>query len=209
MPPVLIPFCVRESVHEHERVNGTDAFGYGDGAVQKGGDGVPEVRLYPEKKKSTDDYAYGGGNYGILNIGNPSAGAALVESQIRGGVSADDLIREVGVPELKFSDAAGNPVTCQMTGDPGIKGGVKDALQARIGEIVGFFVHRSVVLNGSNCVFEIVAIRFGRVMEVNLAGSAANKALVIQPVAYNGSDIVTDPEAPPTHRYVTRLQLVR
>ncbi|MHC4800203.1 MAG: hypothetical protein ACYTF1_26480, partial [Planctomycetota bacterium] len=61
--------------------------------------------------------------------------------------------------------------------------------------------------NGSNAIYTIVDIRFGRVVEVHLVGN--NKRIVIQPEAYQGPEVQTDPEAPHTNLEVARLMLAR
>jgi hypothetical protein len=75
--------------------------------------------------------------------------------------------------------------------------------------VVGFFLHSRVVDAGSNAVFTIVGIRFGRVMEVDLSGSPENKRLVLQPVVYSDDGVRVDPDAPGTGGLVGRVVLVQ
>ena len=80
-------------------------------------------------------------------------------------------------------------------------------MQAKIGKTVGFFLHRSISDVGANTVFNVVGMRFGRVVKVDILGG--DKAIVIQPAVYYGPDILTSPYVPSTERTVARLELVR
>ena len=118
-------------------------------------------------------------------------------------------------PVLEFRRAMTfNAVSYDVLGDPGIKAGVEDAMQAKIGKVVGFFIYRSIIEQGSNAVFDISGMRFGRVMDVEFSGGLGEgkttmKAIIIQPVAYYGPDIITSPHVPSTDREIGRLELVR
>ncbi len=128
-----------------------------------------------------------------------------------------------GEPMIKFYEQVSgeavtyNAVSYDVLGDPGIRAGVEDAMQAKIGKVVGFFLYRSVTEQGSNAVFDISCMRFGRVMDVELSGSVHGqgggnttmKAIIIQPVVYYGPDIITSPHVPATDREIGRLELVR
>ena len=137
-----------------------------------------------------------------------------------GGITGEDLTDMTGEPMIKFyNQVSGEPVvfnavSYDVTGDPGIKAGVEDAMQAKIGEVVGFFLYKSVAEQGSNAIFDIVGMRFGRVMQVELSGSVGGgnttmKAIIIQKVAYYGPDIMTSSYVPSTDRTIGRLELVR
>lgn len=216
----LIPFTISQERLNHQMQEGDDLFGYDDGDIKSVADGVREIWLFPEKlsggekdKKGEDEDEGedndGAGNFGILNVGNPSNGVPLIEQQILHGVTRDDLMREIGQEEIRFIDEDGAPVTHAVSGNPGIKAGMKDALEAKLGEIIGFFVHSEVTGTGSNAVFTIVDIRFGRLMEVDLTGSMKSKRVVVQPVSYAGSIVITAPNAAPTDGMVSQLMLVR
>jgi len=55
---------------------------------------------------------------------------------------------------------------------------MQDALEQRIGDVVGFFVHRTFVDPGANCQFTVVNIRFGRIVQVDFTGSPTTRPLV-------------------------------
>ena len=61
-----------------------------------------------------------------------------------------------------------------------------------------------------NAVFHVVAMRFGRVMDVDLTGSAnGGKAIIIQPVPFYGSGVLSSPNAPSSDKLIAHLELVR
>jgi hypothetical protein len=225
---LLIPLTIQQDRYNDQLVNGNDLYSYDDGSVKNVGDGIREIWLYPDKQgggngkgnsksnssngnaSENSNGGDGSGNFGILNVGNPNNGVPCIEAQIVNGITPENLMTEIGTPDIRFIDESGNPLTHQISGDPGVKAGIKDALESRIGDIVGFFIHTAVTGNGANAEFTVVNIRFGRVMEVELTGSVnGEKGLVLQPVCYSGSVVLTNPLAPPGGAYVGRLQLVR
>lgn len=214
-PPVdgsggaLIPMTVEESIFEAQAAGGSDDFGYDEDSrsVTYGSDGVPEIILFPYKL-SADGVPEGDGNFGILNIGVNNQGEPPVARQVTSGVTQQDLINEIGEPEINFVTDDGYPQIHGITGNPGLKASLKTPLEARVGTVIGFFLHRSpVVFSGSNAIYTIVAIRFGRVVEVDILGQT--KKIVVQPIHYEGSDVLTDPSAPSTNLYASQLRLVR
>jgi hypothetical protein len=208
----LLPFTIHLEKYETEKAGGTDDYGYNAdlGEVSRSGDDVFEVKLYPYKLSGSDttqEEFEGSGNFGILNIGVENQGQPPVATQITSGVTGDDLEAEVGVPELEFYDESGDARTYTMTGNPGLKASLNSPLESRVGDVVGFFVHTGVTLNGSNAEYTIVGVRFGRLMDVRLNGK--DKYLIVQPVLYSGPEIITDPDAPSTDLEVSRLMLAR
>ncbi|MHC4674367.1 MAG: pilus assembly protein TadG-related protein, partial [Planctomycetota bacterium] len=213
MPPAdapnrITPFAILKSdeenpedTYEWQKVNGEDNFGYNENTgVTGGADGIPEVRLYPTKND-------GPGNFGTLNIGVDNLGTSDLENQIFYGVTREQLLTEIGTPMLTFKDEAGNPTSYTMTGNTGISVGMEDTVQACLGTVIGFFLYTVVEEQGSNAIYTIVDIRFGRVVDVHLTGN--NKRIVVQPENYQGPEVQTDPEAPHNHLEVCRLMLVR
>ncbi len=214
------PFAVNKDAWDDqiEMGNGPDEYGFdsGTGNTSTGPDGIPEIKLFAEKlgpASEEEEGNDGAGNFGVLHIGSGSLGTSTIVNQIENGISADDLIDMTGEPMIKFYDqVSAEPVTYgavsyDILGDPGMKTGMENAMQAKVGKVVGFFIHDGVVETGSNATFNIVGMRFGRVMSVSLHGG--EKAIIIQPVAYYGPDILTSPHAPPTDRLIGILQLVR
>lgn len=206
---VLIPFTIQKSLYDELVASGPDQFSYDSDAeaVHAAPDSVREVRLFPWKTSSKG--SAGSGTYGALNIGTPNQGLPALIDQIEYGVQPANLTSEIGSPDVTFVGADGGSVTYEMTGETGLGAGMASALAGRIGDVVGFFLHDAVKKNGSKSVFTIVGVRFGRVMQVDLQGSPNSKRLVIQPVAYTGPGVHTDPNAPPSDGQVGLITLVR
>jgi hypothetical protein len=211
---VLTPFSIHRDWYQQQLDSGDDLFSYEDGVVKQVSDGISELWIFPDKKadgtssdgRTSND---GAGNFGILNVGVPSVGVPPVEDQILNGITAEAFVREWGEPEIRFVGDNGGHVTYTATGTPGMKGGVEDAVEARVGDVVGFFIHDNVVDTGSNTEFRIVDIRFGRVCEVVLSGNPDTRRIVIEPVSYAGSDIITDSWAESSGGTVASVRLAR
>lgn len=150
-------------------------------AVATGPDGSPEVNLYPDKQAP--------GNYGLLNIGLPSQSAAELGMQIENGIPPEDFERETGYAELTFVDEGGSPLTYDITGNPGMKVTLEDEFKAYEGRVIAFFVHDTVVDNGSNTVYTVIGMRWGRVMNVSLKTGATDKGFWVQPVSFTGPGV--------------------
>ena len=207
-----MPFTLHVDTWNDEIIqgNGADEYGYDEntGSLTGSPDGVPEAKLFPNKEKDKGKGNDGAGNFGILHIGSGSNGVPALREQILNGISQDDFVDLTGEPMVKFYEYdSGAAVSYQIEGNPGIKAGMKDALEEKVGQVVGFFLHTSVSGTGSNAAFTVVAMRFGRVMNVDLTGN--DKAIIIQPVPYTGQGVLTSPNAPSTDRLIATLQLVR
>jgi hypothetical protein len=212
----LVPFTLDIDLYDDMVVNGEDRWSY-DRRVYRVGDGIPEVRLYPWKLSgartgTTSDDLYtlddsGAGNFGILDF--TGGGTAATSDRILNGVSAEDLIAEVGTSELTFYDDAGSPTTYSMSGGPGVSVAVAAALHRRVGDVVGFFVHDTVTGSGTNAEYRIVGVRFGRLMEVHLLTSPWYRRVLIQPAAYSGSEVIVTEYAPSTNGQIGRAILVK
>ncbi len=163
-------------------------------------DGEHEIWIFPTGADAA-------GNFGTLNIGIGNEGTQQLGNQIRNGISEKDLISEIGTANLLFVDSNGNSQNFGMTGNPGISGGLAADIQARVGDVVAYFVHDTVTMQGSNAKFNIIDLRFARLFEVDLTGDPANKRIVLQPEAYSGAGIQTDPTSPRTGRGNFTLRL--
>lgn len=211
----LTPFAIKVGTWEDEVVNGTDEFGYsGDAGIIRHGDDIPEVRLYVangagsgKKKGGAADPCDGApGNYGLLNVGNGSNGVPTLRRQIIDGISSDDLVSLTGEPMIRMFDEGGAGRTYRIGGDPGIKAGIESAVEARLGDVIGFFLYDCLTSQGSNAEYRIVEIAFGRVMDVELHGP--DKRITIQPETYVGTAVVTDASAP-SSPFAGRVILIR
>ena len=216
------PFTLHIDTWNDEIVqgNGEDNYGYdkNTGDITNSPDGIPEVRLFPNREgpgggkgKAKDGENDGAGNFGILEIGEGGNGVPPLRDQIRNGISQDDFVDLTGEPMIKFYDYdSGDEVSYSILGEPGVKAGLKDSMEEKVGQVVGFFLHNDVSGTGSNTVFNVVGMRFGRVMEVDLTGNANNgKAIIIQPVPHYDRGILTSPNAPSSDQLMGTLELVR
>ena len=213
-----VPFAVdQEDWNDQiEMGNGPDEYSFDSDMrdILVAPDGINEIKLFAEKLGPSEaEENDGAGNFGVLHIGSGSLGTSTIVNQINNGISGDDFVSMTGERMIKFynqvSDApvVYNAVSYDISGDPGLKTGMENAMEAKIGKVVGFFIHDGVVQTGSNATFNIVGMRFGRVMSVELHGG--DKAIIIQPVPYYGPDIITSPHVPSTDRLIGRLELVR
>ncbi len=210
-----IPLAVDEQLWNDQIVagNGEDQYSFDSvtDSVSTSMDGVPEIKLFPTKTDPSTGEE-GAGNFGVLHIGSGSGTSAIVE-QINNGISAEDFTDLTGEPMIKFYDQiSAEPITYgavsyDILGDPGIKAGMGDALETKIGQKVGVFLYSAISGSGANTVYSITGMRFVRVMSVELHGG--DKAIIIQPVPYYGPDILTSPYVPSTDRLIGTLQLVR
>jgi Flp pilus assembly protein TadG len=212
----LIPFTIHEDRYTELCANGPDDYSYTSSAVA-GGDGVHEIRLYPwrstELPQADEGMVDGSGNFGTLTVGLGSQGTTFLENQIQEGISATELQTQFGTSTLVFYDEEHTPETGPRTydapGNPGLSAGFKDSLLARKGEIVGFFLHRGVVSDGSNAIFSICGVAFGRVMDVRLSGNPKERAVVIQPIPWSDEWVAILASAPSTNGKMGRVVLVQ
>ena len=216
---LLIPLAIKVSTYDAMLNYSADEFSYDEAsdAVSAMPDGVSEIIAFPWKFK--DNYANetdvndtlsqeGAGNYGFLNIGG-SGNVSQLEAQITNGVSPAELQTEIGTSSLDFVADDGTPITYQVPGTPGTKSGVEDEFQSRVGDVIAFLLYDSVTGTGSNAMYNITSIRFGRVMYADLSGSKDEKRLVIQPVVYDGPGVWVEESAPSSNGQAGRLALVK
>lgn len=198
----LWPFTVNETYYNDQVAAGNDNYDYeGDDDILSGGDGMPEVNIYPANLAP--------GNFGLLNIGVGNEGTPELADHIENGVPPEHVENEIGTSELTFYDNDGNGTTYNITGDPGLKASLESAIQTRIGDVVGILVHDQVSGSGANTVYRITGIRFVRVMNVKLQGSSQSRGLWLQPVSYSGAGVVTSAGAPSSGGTAGKMVLVR
>ena len=90
-----------------------------------------------------------------------------------------------------------------------MKTALERTIDDRIGDVVAFFLHASTAQQGSNAVYTISDIRFGRIMDVRLSGPPTGRGIWIQPVSYNGGGVIISDGAPSSNGLVGRLVLAR
>ena len=208
IPGVLTPFAIQVDDYEDQRVNGPDDFSYDQDLdnIESFGDGIREIRLFPYADEGGGD---GAGNFGLLNIGVTNQGVPGLQVQIGDGITPAELAEEIGTSELSFADESGHPVTYTITGNPGMSNGVECTVQARVGDVIGFFLYSVVVDPGSNATYTIVGLRFGRLMEVHLTGVPEERRVRIQPAVYTDPGVRTDENAPSSGGLIGRVVLVK
>lgn len=206
----LLPFTISEEAYLSELAGGGDTYAWNDGTntVSDGSDGIREIRLYPYPL-SGNTFSEGDGNFGVLNIGTGNQGVSVERNQILGGVPPSDFQIEIGTSDPTFFDSSGNQITYDMTGSPGLEVTLESTIEQLEGQIVGFFLHNGVVLDGANATYTITDLRFGRVMDIRLKGNPSQRGFFIQPVSYAGAGVKIDPDAPSTGGMVGLLILAR
>jgi hypothetical protein len=210
-PTGMLPFTIHEDIYDDYLNNGPDDYSYEDGEVKKWADDIREIRLYPWKESGWDGMVLmeGGGNFGTLNIGVGDQGTAEVEDQILNGITAEHMEAEFGTSALMFFDDYGEEQTYEATGNPGVSVGMRDSVEARIGDVVGFFLHNDIVDNGSNAIYTICAIRFGRIMHIKLTGKPDERSLTVQPTPYTSGCVLIDQSVPSTGGMLSRPVIVQ
>lgn len=203
----LIPYTIYLHEFNDQIVNGPDNYGYDPDldAIESFPDGIPEINVFPYQSGGGD----GAGNFGLLYVGAPNQGVPTLSTQIENGITPAELEAEVGVPQLTFYDEEGAPVAYLIAGNPGMKNGVEPSVEARVGDVVGVFIHSQLVGQGANATYTIVKIAFGRCMGAQLTGNPDNRFISIQPTVYSGPEIMTDPNAPSSGGLMGRILLVR
>jgi len=213
----MLPLVVSLEQYEDDIVNGNDEFSYDEDldAVLEFPDATPEIHLFPANGgngngngngNNNDD---GAGNFGLLNVGIGDQGADGVADQILNGVTQEHFLNEpgVGTSAMSFLDSDGNALTYEISGNPGITASLVDELETRVGDLIGFFLYSVVDDGGSNAIYTIVGIRFGRLMHVDLTGN--DKRVVVQPEPYSGTGVLVDVNAPSTNGEIGVMVLVR
>ncbi len=206
----MLPFTVHVDIYNDMVVNGLDDYSYDNGnseVVAGGSDGVPEVKLFPYKLSGAGNNNVGAGNFGTLQFG--ASGVDQVRDNITYGVTEADMEAAMGTSEPIYYDDEGNAQTYNTSGEPGMMAGVESAVDARVGDIVTFFLHDLVTESGENAIYRNVGIRAGRVMHIDLHGAPNSKELIIQPVAFTGGQVIVSASAPSTNGQMGRLMLVK
>ena len=199
----LMPFTIHEDVFAAELAGGFDNYGYNPdgGIVVPEPDGLPEIKLYP--------YDWAPGNFGLLNIGTLDQGIPPIADQIENGVPPADVEAETGSTALTFVNDEGGALTYNITGSPGLDVPLQPSIETRIGDVVAFCLHDLDTDGGSNTVYRITDIRFGRVMDILLQGASFKRGFWIQPVSYAGAGVRISEDAPSTNGLAGRIVLAR
>lgn len=198
--PTIWPFSINETVFRDSFKNGGDQFGYDDvtDSVSGFGDGINEIHLFPNKTAP--------GNFGTLNFGGSGSSSELVE-QIDYGLTPEDIEAAIGSTELNFLDDEGDHITYDIFGNTGISATMEVNLQRYIGKLIGFFVHTDVDFNGSNAIYTLERMVFGRLMSAELTGG--EKGIWIQPVSIVDQGANTTADTPSSNGMIGHIMLAR
>ncbi len=152
--------------------------------VSRGGDGIYEIRLFPEKNKDIP------GNFGTVDIGNPNNSTADLRRQILHGPNAYDFSffpnNEVKISEIDHEYPV-NPnfpegrKVLLLNGDTGISAAIKDDLEQIIGQPRILPIHWKAIGNGNNAWFRVVKFVGVTIVDVKLTGALRDKYIKIQP----------------------------
>jgi len=171
----LWPFTIDENVYELAVINGEDDYAYDEnsGDVAMGADGIPEILLFPSDAAP--------GNFGLLQIGPGSGDVDDLAVQIENGIADADFEHSISDVFPNFVEDGGDPVIYEVTGSTGLKAALKAALDPRIGDTVGVFLHDGFVEGGgTNAVYRLTQLRYVRLVSVDLEGT--EKGLLVQPI---------------------------
>jgi hypothetical protein len=207
----VLPFTISEQEYKRYLKYGPDVYSYNSGVVA-GADGIREVSLFPCADQAP-------GNFGILDMGRIGDGASDVTAQILAGVSPQELQAAFGTTDTPET----GPRLYPVSGTTGQKTSIGKALSMRIGQVYGFFLNRGVTDSGTTAIYAISGIVYCRIMGVDLAGGCHPDCglvdptsgeihtcgMLVQPVPFDSSWVIIDPNAPPSEFMIGRISLVQ
>lgn len=158
------------------------------------GDGIPEVKLYPNKW-SVCTVPGLPGNFGTIDIGPSDNSTSDLIEQIYNGVSREDL-DAIGGLILSKPGCHYGTYSMWLNGDSGVSSAVKTALEDIIGEPRILPLFGDAYGGGDNVQYKIVAFVGVRIMEVKLTGALDRRYVYVQPVQIMSPHAVVDPDAP-------------
>lgn len=176
----LLPFSLWEGLWDSRVAVGTDHFTHNtqNSTVSNGGDGIFEIRMFPEKLKNTP------GNFGTVDIGSPNNSTSDLKRQILYGPNAWDFSffpnSEIKIAEDDPEEPNGRKVL-RLNGDTGVSAAIKDQLHAIRGQPRILPIHWKATGNGNNADFRVVKFVGVTILDVNLTGALADKYVLIQP----------------------------
>jgi Flp pilus assembly protein TadG len=168
----LLPFALDVETWKKQVIEGRgpDDWSYNPntGFVQRGSDNIKEVELFPLGLES--------GNFGTIDIGSANNSTSDIERQILHGPNQADFNH---YPGGKFELGPNGVVV--TGGDTGISGGMKNSLEAIIGQPRILPLYKSVDGPGNNAEYTIIAFAGIIITDVQLTGNDEDKRIIIQP----------------------------
>lgn len=169
------------------------------------GDGIPELKLYPN---STDvcDLPQASGNFGTIDIGPENNSTSDLIDQILNGVKAEDLEMAGG---MILNDDDGDGIYSRwFNADPGVSTAIKSALTDIIGQRRIISLHRDVTGSGDGTYYEVIRFVSVRVMDVHMTGKLANRHVTVQPCHFVIDNAIVHPDGPKSG-YVYGMAITR
>lgn len=198
----VMPFAVRiDQWLWHLAIGHSDQWSYDPDTktVSRGGDGIPELKIFPEKKGKGGGITPG--NFGTVDIGRPNNAAPDLWRQIREGPNADDLEAMGGSLQLDPHTR-----TLQLNGDPGMTASMKHALEDIVGQPRTILLYNHVQGQGNNTWFTVCGFAGVRVVDFKMTGN--DKYILVQPAVVVDETAISGP--PGTSWYVGQpIRLVR
>jgi Flp pilus assembly protein TadG len=197
----LLPIVLDKTTWQAMMANTTtDQYTYNasNNTVTSGADGVTESQLYPVANGSP-------GNWGTINVGVTSNSASVLGAQIRYGITPSQLAT---FPNSTIAlDMINDPPSITFSGDPGISAGIKDDLEAIIGQPRIVPIYDQNGDNGNNAWYRVIAFQQARILSVNFQGNP--KYVIIQPCLTTDPTAIAGSAQPWTQGGVVKLFLSR
>lgn len=126
---------------------------------------------------------YAPGNFGFLDLDGGSNGTPDLQDWIANGYSGNFIIPPGGSVEIE--------------GNPGIHGAsLLSAFTSLVGQERFLPVHDSVTGQGSNTIYNVVAILAVKILGVKLTGPVSQRYINVEIISYTSSALAIDPQAP-------------
>ncbi len=159
----------------------------------------PTVKMYPYKEDTP-------GNFGTIDIGSADNSASVLKDQIENGASSDDMALICG---LKLTDEDEDGIfTKWFNGDTGMSATLKESIVKIYGQPRILPLHRQMIYNGNNAMFEVCQYVGVKVVSMKMTGAEANRYIEVQPYQCVVREAEINPMAPHS-KFVFALSLTR
>lgn len=171
-----------------------DNYSIHDGVVFKNcSDGIPEIKLYPNKE-AVCGLPAAPGNFGTIDLGQENNSTDDIRRQIVEGISENDLVAMGG---MILSDPDGDGIfTKWVDGDAGVSTSIRSPLMEIKGQPRLLPLHRDLVGTGDNAQYELCRFVGVAVVDVKMTGALENRHIIVQPAQVIEAKAIIDPEAP-------------
>lgn len=149
------------------------------GCVEEGGDGIPELNIYPDLNSSLPP-----GNRGTVDLGAPGNSTNDLQRQIKYGLNAYDFSFFPN-GEIRLDKGP-----LYLNGDTGISAGMNSSLQQIKGQLRCIPIFISVSGPGNNAQYLIVKFVGIRVMASKLNGGPNSRYLYVEPAPFYCPEVI-------------------